>query len=557
IDVLFNYEIIEFNGKPATFATIKDITQQKKAEKELKESEQFLQKSLDSLSSNIAVLDEKGFIIAVNKRWKEFGIKNGLLEKNFCVGINYIQLCENAKGDYAEDGILVAKEIRSLLQGEKEEFHFEYPCHSPLEKRWFIAHFTSFEQNGKPRVIVAHENITERKIAEQKIIEAKEKAEEANRLKSNFLLNMSHELRTPLVGILGFAEILLSELENEDHKNMVETILTSGQRLLETLSLILNLSKVESGREEINLSEFDVNTICLEVANLFTAQATKKNLSLNIDFRYKELFIKSDQRLLRDVLNNLVNNAIKFTNEGGIIISTYITNYNDKNYIAIEVSDTGIGIPEDKIDLIFEEFRQVSEGMNRSFEGTGLGLALTKKVVQLLGGEIKVESKVGFGSKFIVYLPSEYNLHTLTLQNKLLVNQEKHELKNEVFPDKKILAVEDDWVSRKFLEIVLKDYCVVEFANSAVEALEKVKSNFYDAILMDINLGRGQDGITTTQLIRQIPDYKNTPIAAITAFATQQDKEEFLSKGCTHYLSKPYTKIALLKLVDEMLSIQK
>lgn len=557
IHVQINYEIIEFNGKPATFGTIKDITLNKKAQLELKSSEQFLQKSLDSLSSNIAVLDEKGNIIAVNKRWKEFGIQNGLAEENFCVGINYIQLCESAKGDYAEDGIFVASEIKSLLRGEKSEFHFEYPCHSPKEKRWFVAHFTSFEHNGKPRVIVAHENITERKIAEQKIIEAKEKAEEASRLKSNFLLNMSHELRTPLVGILGFAEILLSEIENEDHRNMVETIFTSGQRLLETLSLILNLSKVESGHEEINLSDFDVNALCLEVANLFSASAAKKNLSINLDFRLKELFIKSDLRLVRDIVNNLVNNAIKFTNEGKITISTYIANYKDKNYIAIEVSDTGIGIPEEKINLIFEEFRQVSEGMNRSFEGTGLGLALTKKIVNLLGGEITVESKVGLGSKFKVYLPTEYQMYTLSFDKKSTVIPEKTETKLEVFPDKKILVVEDDWVSRKFVEVVLKDLCVIEFATTSVEALEKVNSKYYDAILMDINLGRGMDGIATTQMIRNIPEYKLTPIAAITAFATQEDKEEFLAKGCTHYLSKPYTKLALLKLVEDMLFVRK
>lgn len=556
INVEVNYEICDFNGKPATFATIKDITQQKKTEALVKSSEQFLQKSLDSLSSNIAVLDETGNIIAVNKRWKEFGNQNGLKEKDFCVGINYISICENAVGENSEDAKFVASEIKRLLMGEKTEFHFEYPCHSKNEKRWFVAHFTSFEHDKKPKVIVAHENITERKIAEQKIIEAKEKAEEANRLKSTFLLNMSHELRTPLVGILGFAEILSSELENEEHKKMVETIYESGNRLLETLSLILNLSKVEAGRQEIEISEFNVNSLCYEVADLFTASAKKKNLTIKLDLRFKELFIKSDIRLVRDVINNLVNNAIKFTKEGTITISSFISNYKNQNYIAIEVSDTGIGIPEDKIDLIFEEFRQVSEGMNRSFEGTGLGLALVKKILPLLGGEITVQSKLGVGTKFTVFLPSEIRLYQMNINQKLLPPPEK--LKTDSSADlgtKRLLVVEDDWVSRKFIEVVLKDICSFDFAINAVEALEKVKNTKYDAILMDINLGRGMDGLSVTQMIKEMDNYKSIPIAAITAFAAQQDREEFLEKGCTHYLSKPFGKTALINLIKEMLKI--
>lgn len=556
INVEINYEIVDFNGKPATFATVKDITNQKKAEIILKSSEQFLQKSLDSLSSNIAVLNESGNIIAVNKRWKEFGNQNGLKEKNYCVGNNYITLCENAIGENSEDAKFVANEIKKLLSGEKSEFHFEYPCHSAEMKRWFVAHFTLFEHDGKPRVIVAHENITERKIAEQKIIEAKEKAEEANRLKSTFLLNMSHELRTPLVGILGFAEILSAELENEEHRKMVETIYESGNRLLETLSLILNLSKVESGRQEIEISEFNINSLCHEVANLFTAQAKKKNLSIKLDLRFKELFIKSDMRLVRDVINNLVSNAIKFTNEGTITLSAFISTFKNRNYIAIEVSDTGIGIPEDKIDLIFEEFRQVSEGMNRSFEGTGLGLALTKKIILLLGGQITVQSKPGIGSKFTVYLPSENNLYPINFSNNLLPQQQSSQPHTtSELKTKRILVVEDDWVSRKFIEVVLRDICLFDFAINGVDALEKIKNTKYDAILMDINLGRGMDGLSTTQIIRKMDYYKSIPIAAITAFAAQQDREEFLEKGCTHYLSKPFGKTALIELIKEMFKV--
>lgn len=557
IIVQINYEIFDFNGKPATFATIKDITDQKKAEESLKSSEQFLQKSLDSLSSNIAVLDEVGNIIAVNKRWKEFGIQNGLKEKDFCVGINYIRICEKANGEDSDIALLVANEIKQMLKGTKSEFHIEYPCHSPKEKRWFIAHFTAFKHDDKPMVIVAHENITERKIAEQNIIEAKEKAEEANNLKSTFLLNMSHELRTPLVGILGFAEVLSYELENEEHKKMVETIYESGRRLLETLSLILNLSKVEAGKEEVNISEFNVNSVCSEVANLFTAQAKKKNLTITLDFKFSELIIKSDARLVRDVINNLVSNAIKFTNEGRITLSTFITNYKERSFIAVEVSDTGIGIPEDKLDIIFEEFRQVSEGMNRSFEGTGLGLALAKKIMLLLGGEITVQSKVGVGSKFTVYFPSGINLYQMNYNQKLLPPPENKQFTfSDIIKTKRILVVEDDWVSRKFIEVVLKDYCQIEFAMNGVDALEKTKNAKYDAILMDINLGRGMDGLTVTRLIREKEDYKAIPIAALTAFASQQDREEFLEKGCSHYLSKPFSKTALINLINDMLKVE-
>ncbi|MEP0861712.1 MAG: PAS domain S-box protein [Ignavibacterium sp.] len=394
-------------------------------------------------------------------------------------------------------------------------------------------------------------DITERKRAEETILKAKEKAEEASRLKSNFLSNMSHELRTPLIGILGYSEIMMNELANSNYGEMASTIYQSGSRLLETLNMILTLSKVESEKVNLNLSDVSLTELVDEVRILFDSVARKKNIELKAVYPKEGLSIKSDAKILREIFNNLVNNAVKYTERGSVLIEVKRNELTGE--IMIRVKDTGIGIPKDKLDIIFEEFRQASEGLARNFEGTGLGLSITKKFVQLLGGKIFVESQVGLGSTFTVVLP--YNPSTgSAIDNKTI---DERSIRDKILgrtprERKSLLIVENDRINAAVIEAYVKKDYDVEVVGRGEDAVKKASEKQFDAILMDINLGSGINGVEATQQIRKIKGYEKTPIVAVTAFALKGDKEEFLAKGCSHYISKPFTQPQIIALLNEI-----
>ncbi|MBK7630260.1 MAG: PAS domain S-box protein [Ignavibacteriales bacterium] len=394
--------------------------------------------------------------------------------------------------------------------------------------------------------IAVKEDITEKKKMIEELIFAKEKAEEMNRVKSSFFANMSHELRTPMVGILGFSEFLMNELkDNSNYFTMVNSINVSGHRLLETLNLILNLSKLEASKVEVNLQSQNIVTLLEESFGFFESAAAKKSIEYSFSNDYPEIICNVDQQLFTSIFNNLINNAIKFTDSGNVTISVT----SDSESVNISVSDTGVGISEMKQNLIWEEFRQASEGYNRGFEGTGLGLTIAKKYADLMNGNITVKSTLGKGTTFNVTFPLSNSASTQSnLLNNTELNKPVESIQNN--PQIKILYVEDDEISVKYVTTITKNLYDVDSAKDSDEALNRVKQKKYDAILMDINLHRGMDGLELTKVIRKIDGYQSVPIIAITAFAMGQEKEIFLSKGMTHYLSKPFVKNQLLNLLD-------
>jgi len=420
-------------------------------------------------------------------------------------------------------------------------------CEYPLKLRDEIKHYEarmfSYDSGS---IIVMIRDISDRKKIMEELIIAKDKAEEMNKIKSNFLSNMSHELRTPLHGILGFSQMLEEEIEDSELRKMASTIHTSGKRLLETLNLLLSFSKTEAKKIDIIYSDVNLNNLINETIEFFKAYADSKNLKLEFYDNFKNLNTILDERLLRDILNNLINNAIKFTDKGGVIVDLTVHN----NNIIIKVTDSGIGIPENKYELIFEEFRQESEGLNRNFEGTGLGLTLTKKYAELMHGTIKVESVVGIGSVFTVTLPLKPYI-----DDKNSIRHEG-EIDSKIIPapsqKKSILLVENDRVSTMLIKTYLTKIYKIDSVSNGSEALDKTAQKHYDIILMDINLGEGLTGIETTQLIRKLDNYRDVPIVAVTAFALESDKEEFLRHGCTHYISKPFEQKELLTLLNDI-----
>ncbi len=387
-------------------------------------------------------------------------------------------------------------------------------------------------------------DLSEQKRKEKELFEAKEKAEEMNKLKSSFLTNMSHELRTPMVGILGYSEVLMDEIQDLRFNEMVKSIFNSGQRLLNTLNLILDLSRVESNKMEIRFSHFDLYKLIEENVSLFQGAAIVKKIAMDFESTCLDFDIYSDGNIIHNIISNLLNNAFKFTREGYVKVTLNRESISGKEYAVICVSDSGIGIAADKQKIIFDEFRQISEGLNRSFEGTGLGLTLTKKFVSVLGGFISLDSEPGVGSKFYVYLPTNVEFQ---------IREEEMTGKPSGVNLPTILLVEDDDISISLTKRILKNLCSVEIAKNAQAALILAEKYKYDLILMDINLGNSLNGIELTKILRQNSSYNDIPIIAFTAFAMESDKEECTSAGCSDFLSKPFTKLDLVNVIKKNL----
>jgi signal transduction histidine kinase len=278
----------------------------------------------------------------------------------------------------------------SLLTSKKEE-----------RKLLINSIVTKNPLNGKRAILFSGVDITAIKKTENDLIEAIDRAEKANKAQAAFFANMSHELRTPLFGILGYSEMMATGDYNEEIKHMSSTINKGGKRLIETLNKVLNLSKLKADKYEVKISEVNINSLIAETVNLFQVDAAAKGLNLSFTEPDFEIITQTDSGVLGDMMNNLIHNAIKFTFYGSVKVSL---NLDNENY-TIKVKDTGIGIPQESVNIIFEEFRQVSEGYSRSFEGTGLGLAITKKYIDLLNGKIELSSAVNNGSEFIITLP--------------------------------------------------------------------------------------------------------------------------------------------------------
>ncbi|MFA6125869.1 MAG: histidine kinase N-terminal 7TM domain-containing protein [Bacteroidales bacterium] len=304
----------------------------------------------------------------------------------------------------SEREILEAQGIKSLIV-------------IPVEISGELLGFAGFDSVGESRTWNKDEisllkvlgqifaSVIKRKEAHEELVLAKEKAEEASRVKSTFLANMSHEIRTPLNGILGFAELILTESTDQEIQKYSDIILSSGNRLLQTLSQILDLTRVESGKLDLMIDTVQVDKVIDEVIYLFSPTAKKKDLFIERQHGSVHLTLRLDDQLFRNSLINLISNAIKFTSQGGITISSAVEFTRGMRFGTIRVSDTGIGIQEKYFDTIFEDFKQVSEGVKRKYEGTGLGLSLTKRFVELSGGFIRVESLPGFGTTFILSFP--------------------------------------------------------------------------------------------------------------------------------------------------------
>jgi len=529
---------ISINDKILIFSVIHDIQNRVLAEANLKK----LNKAIEQSPVSVVITDCKGNIEYVNPKFCEV---TGY-SCNEAIGKNPRILKSGEQDDayYKKlwTTITSGKNWYGEFKNQKKngEFYWESASVSPL-----------FDDDGNITHFVAiKEDITERKMKEAELLQAKELAEKSNQLKSNFLTNMSHELRTPLVGILGYADILANELKNGEYKEMAETILQSGNQLIETLNSILDLSRIEADRNELEVSTIEVKEILNETYALFKPMAYSKNLYLKLNLPLENLYVNADRQLIPKIFNNLLNNAIKFTFKGGIIISSNVVLKNHRLFVQTDISDTGIGIPAEYHQLIFEPFRQVSEGLSRSYTGSGLGLTLTKKFVEILNGDISFKSKENQGTTFTVTFPFAHSLPGSQVEDKAGTVQTTTELKLNYKPS--LLLVEDDVVNAQIIIAYLSPHFNINHVEDGHTGIDFCKEKNYDVILMDIAL-KGISGTTAMHEIKKLGEhYSKIPIVAITAFAMLGDKESFLKEGFSHYISKPFTRSQLFKLLTSI-----
>ncbi len=431
--VLLTEEKIKLGNEHFILSTFSDISEQKKLEEELLELKYQLEQKVEERTKELKnAYDKLKSEMEVRSKLEKEKLKLYYAVYQSPVAmvivdlkgfIEYVNPKFNELTDFYYDDV-IGKKIINVIVTDNNEYYIKEIAEIIVQEKiwkkdirirkkdgefiWVSASVSGIvNENGKiTHYLAVYEDISLKKKAEEEIIKAKEKAEEAARLKTSLLANMSHEFRTPLIGILGFSEFLLEDDLNQETKEIIADINSAGKRLLNTLDSVLQLSELESLSEYLKLSRASLNELIRNAYELYLPFAVSKGLHFKLNLSSKSLISEIDDGLFSKALAFIIDNAIKFTQKGEIEVNAEIAYHNGKYWNAIKISDTGIGIDEKDFELIFQEFRQGSEGHKRNYEGTGLGLTLAKKMIEYMNGFITVESSKGQGSVFVIYLPA-------------------------------------------------------------------------------------------------------------------------------------------------------
>jgi len=524
-----------------------DMTERKADRDRLTKSEKRFRELAELLPEVVYEIDTKGNLTFVNERSLTLF---GYTKADFVKGINVIDIFEG------KERKRVAKNLYRFFSGQKRNQGTEYLVQTKDGTTFPVLLFNSIiKENdqilGARGVMV---DISHRKSIENELIKAKAKAEEANRAKTEFLANVSHEIRTPMNAIIGFSEILNEMLaEQPNAQQYISGIIMSGKNLMNLINDILDLSKVESGRYEIQIEPVDIRLIANEINQVFSIRTEEKGLILNINISEKlKVLVLMDENRLRQILFNLVGNAVKFTTEGSITINFYSQPTISPSVInlIIEVIDTGIGIPDEQQKIIFDPFRQTFGQSLRTYGGTGLGLSITKRFVEMMNGKITVESKVNKGSKFTIHF-YEIGLQDFT-QNEEVALQFPINKSVIDLSETTILLVEDLPTNKLLVhEYLRKTRVKIIDAENGKQAIDILEQTMPDLILMDIQMPI-MNGYETSKIIKSKKHLAGIPIIALTAYAMKEEAEKL--KALTNgFLSKPFTREELHEIINVVL----
>ncbi len=451
---------------------------------------------------------------------------------------------------HPDDQDKVWDHMQQYLNGDLSEYMQEFRMRHK-SGRWIWVRSRGqalFGDHGKAyRMIGSHSDITHIIKSKEKLEDEKTQAVEANRAKSDFLAHMSHEIRTPLTAISGIAEILEKNQDNLDdkQKKLVSTLTSSSTSLKELINDVLDFSKIESGEVELDEKDFVAEDLFEPIVSMMNIKAIEKGISLYIDYSaLGKQTIVGDIKRIRQILINLIGNAIKFTEKGGVTVVATVKNDHENHALCVDVKDTGIGIKEKDLKLIFERFKQADSTVARRFGGTGLGLPISKKLAHLMLGDITVKSIQDEGSTFslvIPYIAGEEEIEEEET-NKSTLQKITDKITTEIQDEVKALIVEDYEGNVVVIGYILEELGIAyDIATNGQEALDLWQNNFYNLILMDVQMPI-MDGFTATKKIRSIEKEKELdaiPIIGMTAHALVGDKEECVEAGMDSYLPKP------------------
>jgi PAS domain S-box-containing protein len=557
---LVSSECIEFGGKVFAIYAIKDISDRKQIEENIKESEKKYRDLVESANCIILRWDTQGNICFLN----DYGLKFFGYELNEIIGSYVLNTIVSAQSVTGEDLRYMIDEICRIP--EKYQLNENENICKDGRRVWVTwSNKPIYNDQGELiEILSVGTDITDRKLAEKELQAAKEIADMANRAKSEFLANMSHELRTPLNGILGYAQILKRTDDIHKHRSGLEIIQRSGEHLLTLLNDILDLSKIEAKKLELNPSEFELPKLLQSITDMFQLQVREKDVELV----YQPLtsiptIIYGDEKRLRQVLLNLLGNAVKFTDRGKVSFCVSaqacepssinaMTDQNQaQNYkIRFAITDTGVGIDPDKLEDIFLPFQQVGDRARR-YSGTGLGLPICQKIVEMMGGKLQVESAVNQGSTFAfeVELMEVPNLNAPS-------SIDSRTITGYLGDRRKILIVDDKTENRMVLRDLLTPlgFTVAEAING-YDCINQAQIFEPDLILLDMVMPE-LDGHETTKRLRQLPMFQKTAIVMVSASAFNQDRQLSLEVGCNAFITKPIHPDALFYNMRSLLNLE-
>ncbi len=490
--------------------------------------------------------DEYGTFTYVNP----VGLRKFNKSEDEVIGHNFSEFVDKVEGVYVE-------RFYNYMKEEKlDSTYFEFPMKlSSGEILWLGQNVKSVtDENGKiTSFIGVARDVTERKIFEKSLIEARKKAEAAQEAEKQFLAKMSHEIRTPLNAVLGMTYLLKETPLTSEQNEYIDILQSSGDILHNLISDILDVSKINAGEANVVKAPFDVYTLCKSLVDSFKFQLKEKGLTISLLFdRDLPAKIMGDKMLLNQILINLLSNASKFTHEGSIELSVSQTVLNNKPALRFKVSDTGIGIPDDKMDAIFKSFVQAGKETSRIYGGTGLGLTIVKQLTELQQGVVHIKSNVNEGTVFTVDIP--YDTIDAHKNTDPVGIKEQSGLENI-----SILIAEDNVMNQKFITRLLEQWQIrFDIANNGREAVELAKQAPYDIILMDIQMPE-MDGYAATYRIRSDNSNpnQNTPIIALTASALKEYRDDALKAGMNDFVGKPFKPSNLRRVLSSIITDNK